>query len=82
MQRWSVVVVLVLALLVGAMALRNGLTNQVDVAQKPVPPTPWTTGQDTVLVAHVSLPVPDAAWQKPVPPTPWQKPVPPTPWAQ
>jgi hypothetical protein len=64
MYRWSLVVVLVLALLFGAMALRSGLTSQEELAwgSRPIPPTPWDANQEEVLVAWGS---------RPIPPTPW-----------
>jgi hypothetical protein len=71
MNKWLVVVVLVMLVLAGAMGLRNlasaGHAASVVVANGagPVPPTPWMNGAG------------------PVPPTPWMNgagPVPPTPW--
>jgi len=64
MNRWLMVVVLVLLVLTSAMGL-NALAN----TGAPMPPTPWS-------VANTGAPMPPTPWLAantgaPMPPTPW-----------
>jgi len=70
MNRWLMVVVLVLLVLTSAVGL-NALATHVTLANTsaPMPPTPW-------LVANTSAPMPPTPWlwantSAPMPPTPW-----------
>jgi hypothetical protein len=70
MNRWLMVVVLVLLVLTSAVGL-NALATRSTLANTsaPMPPTPW-------LVANTSAPMPPTPWlwantSAPMPPTPW-----------
>jgi hypothetical protein len=70
MNRWLIVVALVLLVLTSAVGL-NALTTQTALANTggPMPPTPW-------LVANTGGPMPPTPWLAantggPMPPTPW-----------
>ena len=69
MNRWLMVVVLVLLVLTSAMGL-SALTTQGTLANtgSPMPPTPW-------LAANTGSPMPPTPWTNtgsPMPPTPWR----------
>jgi hypothetical protein len=72
MNRWMVVVLVVMLVLVGAMALRNATVSSdaplvAAHGGAPVPPIPWK---------HGGAPVPPIPWKHggaPVPPIPWNK---------
>jgi hypothetical protein len=68
MNRWLMVVVLVLLVLTSAVGL-NALATRTTLANTsgPMPPTPW-------LLANTSGPMPPTPWSNtsgPMPPTPW-----------
>jgi hypothetical protein len=68
MNRWFMVVVLVLLVLTSAVGL-NALATHSTLANtsSPMPPTPW-------LLANTSSPMPPTPWantSSPMPPTPW-----------
>jgi hypothetical protein len=68
MNRWLMVVVLVLLVLTSAVGL-NALAAHSTLANTgaPMPPTPW-------LVANTGAPMPPTPWANtgaPMPPTPW-----------
>ncbi|HXN98096.1 MAG TPA: hypothetical protein VN881_03425 [Candidatus Acidoferrales bacterium] len=68
MNRWSMVVVLVLLVLASAVGL-NALSTHATLANTgaPMPPTPW-------LYANTGAPMPPTPWMNtgaPMPPTPW-----------
>jgi len=74
MNKWLMVVVLVLLVLASAIGLRNLAANgnpEVANTPGPVPPTPW-------ILANTPGPVPPTPWivantPGPVPPTPWKQ---------
>ena len=69
MNKWLMVVVLVLLVLTSAMGL-NALSTHPTQANtgSPMPPTPW-------LAANTGSPMPPTPWANtgsPMPPTPWK----------
>jgi hypothetical protein len=73
MNKWFLVIVLVLLVLAGAMGLRNlataGSPGAVVMANGPgpIPPSPWMNGPG---------PIPPSPWMNgpgPIPPSPWSR---------